>query len=121
MRGVFSMWKSQKVLLLAFMVVLCASSRAQQVKHAPTTEQCRADQRLWLDKIEDSGEMQDFETLDGWFLEMFECKSVDPDNVRLYHNVLSEVAATQVLRLERFLQRHDLYDRFIAEDRAGKR
>ena len=27
--------------------------RAQQVQHAPTIEQCHADQRLWLSKLEE--------------------------------------------------------------------
>jgi len=39
-------------LLLAIAVPL-QFIHAQEVKHAPTVEQCRADQRLWLPKLED--------------------------------------------------------------------
>jgi len=118
----FLMRDAHKMLLLLFVALLAANSTAQEVKHAPTVEQCRADQRLWLDKLENPTViLPDYETLTGWFHKMFECKSSDPENRRLYHNVMGEVDADQVVRLEQFLRRHGLYDQFIAEDSAGKR
>lgn len=119
------MRKAHKVLLLLLLLLLVVSLLARshaQVKHAPTVEQCRADQRLWLDRLETSTViLPDYETLTGWFHKMFECKSVDPENRRLYHNVMGEVDADQVVRLEQFLRRHGLYDQFVAEDKVGNR
>jgi hypothetical protein len=111
-------------LVLACVVsILVATSRTQEIKHAPTVEQCRADQRLWLDKIESdpSANMADYVTLNGWTREMLECRSVDPDNQHRYYNVVGEIASVRIVRLERFLDRHGLYDKFIEEDKAGKK
>jgi len=109
-----------KVLLLLFVALMSASSHAQ-VKHGPTVEQCRADQRQWLDKLENSTVRPDYETLTGWFDEMFDCGSVDPENRRLYYNVMGEIDVDEGLRLEHFLRRHGLWNDFLTEDRAGKR
>jgi|SRR5215469_8003552 len=97
---------------------------AQEVKHAPTVEQCRADQRLWLSKLEESpmrvripmGE------LDGWLVELNECRSVDPTSeVPLSQLVTNEIIAEQATRYWHFIQRHNLYNQFLAEDAQGKR
>jgi hypothetical protein len=84
-------------------------------------EQCQADQRLWLDKLEHSEVRPDYETLSAWSHEMFECKSVDRDNQPFYSNAIHEINADQAMRLEHFLDRHGLHDKFIEEDKAGKR
>jgi hypothetical protein len=39
------------MLITVFLISVTAIS-SQEVKHAPTVEQCRADQRLWLSKLE---------------------------------------------------------------------
>ena len=49
----------------------------QEVKHAPTVEQCRADQRLWLSKLGTNVPAPNTE-LDNWLIEMGYCKKVDP-------------------------------------------
>jgi hypothetical protein len=114
---------------LALLVVFTGLfAQAQEVKHAPTVEQCRADARLWLAKLEDgnvgmSPHSPDYPTLDGWRREMWDCKSVDPDKNQTdyYHDAITEIDAVQGMRLEDFLDRHGLYDKFIAEDKSGKR
>jgi hypothetical protein len=68
-----------KLVLMGFMGLFFAwKTQAQEVKHAPTVEQCRADQRLWLDKLENTSEtIEDYRTLGQWAHEMHECESVD--------------------------------------------
>jgi hypothetical protein len=46
-----------------------------QIEHAPTTEQCQADQRLWLSKLEQSqsNDLPDYQTLSQWAHEMNDC------------------------------------------------
>ena len=109
------------VVLLMLSLPFAGRAHAQEVKHAPTVEQCRADQRLWSDKLENSSSLPDYKTLMGWFHEMMECKAVDPENRRDYYMVCSEIDAAEVVRLEKFLVRHGLLDKFIEEDKAGKR
>jgi hypothetical protein len=104
------------------LLLLLGSLPAQEVKHAPTVEQCRADQRLWLDKLEGSADpLPTFVTLNRWSLEMADCGSVDPANDTRYYNVRAEITAIQVTRFLDFLARHELFDKFIEEDNAGKR
>src|SRR6266852_4491831 len=115
------MSKASKVVLMLFMGLLFArQAYVQEVAHAPTLEQCRADQRLWLDKLEQTtGPMpEDYRTLNAWSHEMNDCKSVDSENKRLYYNVAGEIQAERVIRLADFLDRHDLYAKFIEEDKA---
>jgi hypothetical protein len=60
---------------------------SQEVQHAPTVEQCRADQRLWLSKLEGpDGTNVTFRELRGWILEMFDCERVDPEFRVRYYN-----------------------------------
>jgi hypothetical protein len=104
------------------LLLLLSSLPAQEVEHAPTVEQCRADQRLWLAKIEGpSGTLPGYLTLVSWSHEMGECTSVDPDNHALYFNVVGEIGSEELIRLEHFLDRHALLEKFIEEDKAGKR
>jgi hypothetical protein len=52
------------------------------VKHAPAVEQCRADQRLWLSKLEEPDAVSianvSFLELGGWASEMLDCSDADP-------------------------------------------
>jgi len=92
------------------------------VKHAPTIEQCRADQRLWVAKLEHTTAFmpETIDALTGWTDEMYDCMSVDPENRIRYYNVTGEIWAAKSRRLVNFLLRHDLYDKFIEEDSAGR-
>ena len=42
----------KRLWLLVLVLVSFNSLGSQEVKHAPTVEQCRADQRLWLSRLE---------------------------------------------------------------------
>jgi hypothetical protein len=104
------------------LLILLSLLPAQEVNHAPTVEQCRADQRLWLAKVKGSADaLPNFMTLNSWGREMSECKSVDPDNLLLYYTVSSEIGGAELLRLTDFIDRHGLFDKFLEEDNAGKR
>ena len=37
------------------------------------------------------------------------------------YNVGGEIESERVIRLEHFLDRHGIYDKFIQEDKAGRR
>jgi hypothetical protein len=103
------------------LLLLLSSLPAQEVKHAPTVEQCHADQRLWLNKLENNSPLPDFDTLSAWGHEMIDCLAVDPPNQKNYYNVYGEVNSEQLGRLMGFVSRHDLWRKFIEEDKAGKR
>lgn len=116
--------------LLVLVFVSFNSVSAQEVKHAPTVEQCRADMRQWLSKLEEpiqlprTGAAADdvnFQELDGWAQEMFVCHNVDPPFDGDYFNTAGEIAALEVKRLRNFLLRHNLWNQFLAEDAQGKR
>ena len=73
-----------KVVLLVGLSACSPLLNAQtQVKHALTVEQCRADQKLWLAKMEQSnGAAADnvsFNELNAWASEMLDCLDVDPE------------------------------------------
>jgi hypothetical protein len=108
------------VLALLF---LSASVAKPQVEHAPTMAQCRADQRVWLSKIEegDREQLPTFTVLSGWASEMNDCQKVDPTKAWSYNNAGGEIVAEQAARQLNFIRRHELYQRFIDEDAAGKR
>ena len=107
-------------------VVIIAGATPQEVKHAPTVQQCQADQRLWTGKMETqpipSGvEDVNYSTLVGWENEMAGCEAVDRPNEFMYQSALSEISTFQKVRLLGFLSRHNLLNKFYEEDEAGKR
>lgn len=106
-------------LLLAIAVPL--QPVCSQLKYAPTVEQCRADQKLWLSKVEDNADAVSWKYMDNWFHEMQECMTVDPENKPKYYNTQSEITSFQFVRLWHFLARHNLKDQFLAEDAQGER
>src|SRR5262249_29312520 len=71
------------VLLLLFVSLL----QSQEVKPAPTVAQCRADERLWTDKVKNSPGTIGFFTLFDWTREMDACKVVDPAKQTSYNNL----------------------------------
>ena len=91
---------------------------SQETKHGLT-----ADQRLWQEKLQsfDRSTLPDYMTLDKWFSEMAKCRTLDPENVRQYYHTLGDLGFDQASRLENFLDRHGLFDKFLEEDKAGKR
>jgi len=92
--------------LLLSLVVTAPAVWPQEVQHAPTVEQCRADQRLWLSELEGPpgppasigsiGYPELLKRSD----EMYACRAVDPDFEHQYYNVMGEIAFARVVRLD---------------------
>jgi len=106
----------------------------QEVPHAPTVEQCRADQKLWFSKLSDDAKAEEaegarepvahsvsFRQLNFWSLEMHECAKIDPESSDLYYKTSDDAVVTANNRLVHFLDRHNLLSQFLAEDAQGKR
>jgi len=113
-----------KRLLVLVSLILTASLVGQAVEHAPTVAQCQADQRVWLTRLEDTDNasaLPNFDVLTKWNSEMSDCQTVDPDRQFKYYNTGVEIRINQGLRLANFVARHGLWDKFVAEDAAGKR
>jgi hypothetical protein len=80
--------------LLLLMVIPLQLVHSQEVKHAPTVEQCRADQKLVLSRLNSNEHtLVSYKEMDGWFLEMQNCISVDPENQLQYYNTMSKTSA----------------------------
>lgn len=92
--------------------------------HAPTVEQCRADQRLWNRQLTDGTEIiksLTYYQLNDRMGEMADCVAVDDERAAIYAMTSGRFNAQQMIRLRDFVKRHELYQQFIAEDAAGKR
>ena len=107
------------LLVLGWLVLEC--SLVGQVEHAPTVAQCQADQRLWSPQIEDKASTLTFDVLKNRGSEMIACYDVDPTNAKDYYTTASSATAVMAARLRKFIQRHQQWDQFIAEDAAGTR
>src|ERR1700723_3112788 len=110
---------------LAFAILILTASLAGQVEHAPTVAQCQADQRLWFAQIEADTDasksiLPTYDVMSAWSVEMLDCRDVDPDNKIMYSNTHREITVERMLRLQHYLDRHQLWDKFKAEDAAGK-
>jgi hypothetical protein len=95
--------------------------------HAPTVEQCRADQRLWSSVLRDEHAFADavsglpVQALKQRSGEMRDCFAVDSENSHDYFVVVSAYATELSGRYRNFISRHSLMAQFLAEDAAGKR
>lgn len=92
--------------------------------HAPTVEQCRADQRAWSADFKGNQQIIDrltYYQLSDRMSEMADCVAVDPDRDIAYGQTANRFFMKQMVRLRDFVKRQGLYDQFIAEDAAGKR
>ncbi|MGA2370494.1 MAG: hypothetical protein ABSG11_07480 [Candidatus Korobacteraceae bacterium] len=94
--------------------------------HAPTVEQCRADQRLWS-SVHDTQDYKDAmsrlsaQTLKQRSDEMSDCFAVDSENSHDYFAVVAACGMEMGRRYRHFIERHHLMAQFLAEDAAGKR
>jgi hypothetical protein len=113
----------KKLWLLLAIAVPLQSIPAQEVHHAPTVAQCQSDQLLWASKME---VMQprfagtadvSFTQLRDWGVEMLKCSDVDPGGRLRY---FAMIQSRLITRYNNFLNRHHLYDQFLAEDAQGK-
>ena len=115
----------KQVWLVVLVSVSFNSLWSQEVKHAPSVEECRAEQTLWMSRL---GEPNDAGTvnvndsdLNDWSSRMVLCGGVDPELRWQYYNIQRELSEVQTNRLIRFLVRHNLYSQFLAEDAQGNR
>ncbi|MGD0544673.1 MAG: hypothetical protein ABSB65_09705 [Candidatus Acidiferrales bacterium] len=109
--------------LTALVLLFSVSSAPQEVEHAPTAQQCQADQALWMSKLEgDHGlDTVTVRTLHLWEHEMGQCMIVDKQNHSKYYNTDAEAVATESTRELNFIDRHSLLSQFYKEDAEGQR
>lgn len=108
--------------ICAALLLLAATSFAQD--HAPTVEQCRADQRLWWNQLDTQPEeisSLPFKKLNQRTGEMIACAAVDEERRDSYIRTQGMFQIQQSMRLLNFVERHNLMGQFLAEDKAGKR
>src|ERR1017187_6483616 len=109
-------------LILALAVVMTASLVFGQIEYAPTVAQCQADQRLWWSRLENpKSTLPAYGIMTDWVTEMDNCQKVDPNSHFKYYNTEVEIITERMLRLEHFLNRDQLWNKFTAEDAAGNR
>ena|SRR5437868_15431799 len=105
-----------------FTTLLVSLVGAQEIKHAPRIEQCRADQKLWMSKLEGDNGLKNvsFRELRGWNSVISDCENVDTELHDRYYRTASEITAAMALRLSDFIGRHSLWEKFDIEDEQGK-
>jgi hypothetical protein len=113
-------------LFVSVSLFLLTTSLTVQFQHPPSVANCQAHQRLFLSKVEASYEadadyLPRWEIISQWAAEMEECETADPKDHAAYHDVRAKILAFKSMRQLDFIVRHDLYDQFIEEDKAGKR
>jgi len=130
-----------KAFLLLFGLLLVIPATGQEHAHAPTLEQCKADVAVWGDsdaQLEYSKAQLAFvkdgtsnktevnklsmQELNERMAEMSDCmKEVGPIEAKDYEGVVSFYISIDGDRAYDFIVRHGLHDRFLLEDRQGKR
>jgi len=103
------------------LTVVITASVGGQVEHAPTVAQCQADQRLWRSQLDKDASSLKYGALRKMAEEMIACDTVDPPNHQDYYDAATIASMNIALRASAFIQRHQLWDEFLAEDTAGKR
>jgi hypothetical protein len=109
------------IAICTLLLFLPAPSFSQD--HAPTVEQCRADQRLWSSVVHDKDAVSKLsaQTLTKRSEEIQDCFAVDPENSNDYFYLMVGYGVALSVRYKDFIQRHNLTAQFLAEDAAGKR
>ena len=113
------------VIFCVFLLSLTTSLFGQD--HAPTVEQCHADQRLWSSVMQDEHTFKDaasrlsVHTLKQRTGEMRDCFAVDSENSHDYFVVVAAYTTELSGRYKNFIDRHNLMAQFLVEDAAGKR
>ena len=107
-----------KRLALIVMLMMSAMAAAQDIKHALTVEQCRADAKLWLKQTHEPAK----EEIGYRVLEMADCADIDSDVwLALYKGTEAATLGEVSQRMLHFIQRHHLETQYKAEEAAGKR
>jgi hypothetical protein len=87
--------------------------------------QCQADQPAWLSKLAVPGQAGTQNVLAGallsWSFEMDQCAGVDQPNATKYRDVQLGAVSVVADRMNDFIHRHGLTEKFFDEDVAGKR
>jgi hypothetical protein len=109
----------KKLWLLLVMVTHLQLIHAQEVKHAPTVEQCHADASSA--PVDASSAPVSYKEMDSWVSKMGQCISVDIDNFELYLHTQAAVLYLQRERTQNFVKRHNQWNQFIPEDAQGNR
>ena len=112
-----------KTLITIGLLLAAQAAISQTIQHAPSIQQCRADQSVWLNQLETDGNLPSVNarTLYEWAHEMEQCQQVDSLNLWKYQTTESESHIAFSRRLMSFVQRHNLWAQFVREDQAGAR
>jgi hypothetical protein len=108
-------------------LILASGGRTQEVEHAPTAEQCRADQAVWADKLEAPAKdwadsvQESSRIVVAWVTEMNTCLVVDRERIDDYNHTSQMGLLVVGSRKADFIRRHNLVSQFISEDDAGLR
>lgn len=85
----------------------------------PKADKCRADQKLWLSKLnppdpvyDDDPRLPTWDGEDRQYQEMRRCTVADHEYHAAYDRVMEEINADRTIRIGRFLRRHDRLDEF---------
>jgi hypothetical protein len=109
-------------LVPVMLLTAVSTSSSQNAPYTLTTEQCRADQKVWSSKLnrDPAAPNVSYDEMTGWNFEMFRCEKVNADLRQSYLNTESAIALAQGRRLFDFISRHHLMRQFSAEDKQGK-
>jgi hypothetical protein len=109
--------------LITALAVLMFVAPAFAQDHAPTIEQCRADQLLWHSEFQKdrAAVTLDYDTLLRRAHEMYDCAKVDSAHKEVYENTGDGAGWAIGIRVNHFMSRHSQWDKFFEEDAAGAR
>lgn len=129
--------RNRPVLVVA--LFLCVVGRGQEVRHAPTLEACAADMNLWRGEIPATSDINNsirtgtknltVKGMQKRIEYIQDCASAypqllqsgDSSRVPLTVSLVIEYRTEITQRLTDFLERRDLWSKFLEEDDAGKR
>lgn len=116
-----------RIILLA-LICFAYAAFGQEVKQAPVTELCRADQSEWEAQLAKPSSSWahvandvDSRTLVLRASEMNDCSKVDKDRSQRYLDTVHLIFAVLFNRESDFLTRHKLLEQFYQEDAEGAR
>jgi hypothetical protein len=122
------------ILVLPLFLLVSAPAKSQdQIEHAPTPEQCRADAAAWdipehfifehdaFEKLVTLHSDASARVLDARRGELAECEKTDKLHATRYSLGATAYVVAEMIRLGDFMHRHNLMDEFYKEDDQGKR
>jgi|SRR5271167_5152938 len=109
--------------MMFLLLTVTSVAWGQNIQHAPTEDQCRADLRLWWAEDKTTITSLSAYTLQGRIAEMGHCVQVLPGNTESLNAITEEEIYDSHLqrRLFDFVTRHNQMQQFINEDSAGAR